>query len=532
MKSIFRKNASILENKYPAVSFFIDKNPLAKNFGFNNILSIEIDLNNIDTLYVYKLIDYVPDNIFKWLENKNNKLIFIEDDLDSIHRFLHLTHATKVLNKQNIHIHYLLNEFQLLEEIGHKYPTNQLKFVTFYKKDKKFEYLKYEVIKRSLISFYLVYDVLFSYKHFKNFSSNIKKIKGSFYVNNLKDSFKDIPAIICGAGPSLKYSFETLKKLNNKTLIIAVGSAITCLTRANIFPHLGIIIDPNLDEYKRMKDAFFYEGPIIYSTRVNKGVFHAFNGPRGYIKAAIGRMFEIWMDEKLEINKTYLSNELDDRALSVSSIGISLANFLGCGPIILDGFDLAYSENQLYSADIKENTVRDDELGNLPVSAKDKNNLPVFTNLKWQIEEELISSYVTNYADDKFLNATQGGMKIRNIKDISIKNIEKQYLKKQFDIKGLLHSLIQKNMLKVEEGEVQDFEKELISSLKKSKFHIENIINADAEYKKILNFEELKDEFFYKYIILELKHTLDRIYLSEDRSWIKIHEFLNNLYIQ
>ncbi len=151
--------------------------------------------------------------------------------------------------------------------------TKKIHVDTFTKESKYFHELKKEILQYSLISFYSIHDTMFSYKIFKNFYSNLDKLKSSFLLNKFKNDFKNKACNNLGAGPSLNYSFDTLKRLQNKALLIAGGSAITCLSNMFILPHLGVIIDPNYEEYTRMKNSLSFEIPIIFSTRVNLGVF-------------------------------------------------------------------------------------------------------------------------------------------------------------------------------------------------------------------------------------------------------------------
>ncbi len=88
--------------------------------------------------------------------------------------------------------------------------------------------------------------------------------------------------------------------------------------------------------------------------------------------------------------------------------------------------------------------------------SKDKNNKDIYTNLSWEIERDWISFFCKKKKKIKFFNATKEGLKINNVIDMSLSEIEKKYLKKQFDFKSYIHFLSQKN--KIINAQKKDFQ--------------------------------------------------------------------------
>ncbi|EKE20452.1 MAG: hypothetical protein ACD_7C00577G0001 [uncultured bacterium] len=405
---------------------------------------------------------------------------------------------------------------------------------TFIKETKYYKKLKKEIIQYSLLSYFSVHDIMYSHKIFKNFYSNIDKLGSSFLVNKFKNEFKNKPAIILGAGPSLGYSFEILQRLQNKALLIAGGSAITCLSKMHILPHLGIIIDPNFEEYERMKKSLAFEIPMIFSTRVNLGVFNTFNGERGYVKNAIGGLFEAWLDRHLKIPRRYLCLDYSEKALTVTSVGIILAKVLGCNPIILDGMDLGFSQEKRYSVDIIEDNKLDEEkLKNSKMYlVKDKNNKDIYTGLSWEIERDWISNFAENHKKITFLNATKEGLKINHVEDMSLLEIEQKFLKKQFDYKSYLFYLSQKNKIFPDQKNDFSFTKQALrKSFERTRNYLQDIIDKETEYKVILAQERFLKEIAYKYFLVEyhivLKDFVLKKQMSESDSFIKLKETSN-----
>ncbi|NGX56434.1 MAG: hypothetical protein K1060chlam5_00675 [Candidatus Anoxychlamydiales bacterium] len=525
-EKLFFENLNIISEKFPSFYFFIDKNYKKNNYEFPSIQIENLNLENIDILYLYKITNQIPKKIIEWLsKDKNKKLIIIEDDVDKLHFFLYKKLAKSFLNNDQISIHYLFNE-NSLNEIIYKNPSNLIDVITLDKKSEKFEDLKDEIIKKNISSFYQMHNSIYSYKHFKNFFKNIDLLKDSFLANDLKDSFDKFSAIIVGAGPSLKYSIEKLKTLKNKALIIACGSAITLLSKNNITPHLAILIDPNFDEFLRVKEAFPVNVPVIYSTRVNNGIFSSLNGPIGYLKAAINGFFEAYLEKKINITQEYVGLELDEKALSVTSIAIEYAIYLGCKNIILDGVDLAYSENKEYLS----NLIKDKKVSSDPFEKKvldiSKNNERIYTNYKWQIEKECFSNIAKNHKDINFLNATKDGLKIDDFLDISYDNLEEKYLNASLDVSSYVHLLIENSKLEISNDQIEDIKKEIKDSFEKTISFLKTLINSKKEYEKILALSDLEEEIAYNYFLIEPFYTFSK--LDEENKYIKLYELALN----
>ncbi|MBN2479862.1 MAG: motility associated factor glycosyltransferase family protein [Parachlamydiales bacterium] len=522
------ENLDILSEKNPylfmLLNTYVSKTKKTSIFKF---FEKDIFLENVDFLFVYKPHQNISFKMFeKWLDNDEKALIFFEDDLDHLLNFFKSKNAFDFLKRDNVFFHFFNDADSFLNELSSKYFSHEIDVITFQIEDEKFLSLKDQILKKMKISFLSHHDSFFSNKIFKNFYSNIDQLSKSFYANKLKNKFKNVPAIVCGAGPSLKYSYEKIKKLENSALIIAGGSAIKCLTLNNINPHLGVIIDPNLEEFNILKNSLAYEMPIIYSTRVNSGVFNTFNGPIGYIKAFIGGMFEIFIDEKFKLPFEYVGKELSETSLSVTSVCISYAKYLGCNPIILDGLDLSYSDNKKYATDSFDDKKIDNN--NKLIPAKSKDNKNIFTNHIFQIEKKCISDISKKLKNQKIYNATQSGLQIDNILDVSYEEILKKSKNfKEFDLKGYLHSLIQDSMLKIKDEDIEKLKKDIFESFKKSKEFLKIIISKNPEYKKILAEEDLKEEIAFKYFLFDLFYILEKRYDDSMKKFQKLFEAID-----
>ncbi len=495
-----------------------------------------LNLDNCDILFIYGL-DYSGQyNILKeWLlSNEKKCLVFIEDDIEVYNQFLSDKNSQEAILNPQVYFYFLQERESFLEEISYKFLSCRINVATLRKKTKKFEKLKKEIIKDILLSWNAFHDRLNGYFHYSNFKPNVFHIAKSFYANSLKNKFKNIPAIVCGAGPSLMKSIGILSQLENKALIIAGGSTIAALSNNNILPHIGVIFDPNKTEFQRVSIASAFEVPILYSTRVNKDVFASFNGPLGYLKSAIGGIGELWMEEELKIKGEFTGAKLGREALSVTTECIAYAKYLGCNPIILDGIDLSFTDDKLYSDGILEdnNKKRKEEADyqERPIEML-VDNQKIYTNQKWLFESECISNYAKKNKKIKFINVTERGLGFKYIEKRPLKEIVETYLTKDFDIRSKLHSLIEQAYFQGNfSKKIEKIILKLDISFKKCKEYSASIFNELKNNNKdsgqsILSKMEIKDEIAYQYFLYDLEHVINKLFAREKEEKLELKKW-------
>ncbi len=173
---------------------------------------------------------------------------------------------------------------------------------------------------------------------------NIPYIANQIPLCNIRDCYKDIPAVVVSAGPTLHENIQTLKKYQNNAIIICVGPAYKSLVQAGVKPDfLCVIEDRNCTAQIRGLDISDVNMILEPYTNINfqkmqpkKHFLHISNNlPPNSIWAKISG---VNIDE-------YNSKG------TVSYCALNSARILGCNPIILVGQDLAYIDKQLYSKD-------------------------------------------------------------------------------------------------------------------------------------------------------------------------------------
>src|SRR5579862_1426292 len=481
---------SILMDRYPDIAFrlhFAPCEPLNDSIHTENS-SEDIqrflaarDLEDVEIFYLYGLgVGAHYQALKNWLSEKNERLlIIIEEDLSVIAAFLICACAEELLVHPQVHLRYVSSSKELsplMKECVETFPSERVEIaaIASYAKRKKstFRRLRMQLYRYTAVCHALMTEAIFSHKLLSNLIQNILKWPGSFFANNLKNQFKGVPAIICGAGPSLAKTFDLLKKVEDRALIIAGGSTISSLSNQGIIPHIGIAMDPNAEEFDRLKAASSFEMPLIYGARLEANVFNTCNGERGYLLSDTGGPCEAHFEKAMNLQGEAIGPELGAEAFSVTTLCIALAVEMGCNPIILNGIDLAYTGMQRYAHGVMSSSkIYLDEVKQMKkaserlIKRKDIYGNPCHTLVKWVMESECIGAYAKQHRTCRFINATAGGLGFPKIPNQPLSEIMEDHFRESQDLKAALHTLFQNNKMTCRQEEIHKEIKEIAESL-------------------------------------------------------------------
>ncbi len=184
----------------------------------------------------------------------------------------------------------------------------------------------------------------------KNVMQNFSEIISTTDIFNLERSaFRNKPAIIVSAGPSLDYEIENLKiiKKNGLAYIFSAGSAISTLVENNVFPDAAWSIDPgetNFEVFKKVKDNSIIDIPLVFATTVGYNTAQMYQGSKLHFitnKDTISSCLIRYSDNK-ELTTV-------EDASSVAVVILEVLIKLEFNPIIFVGQNLAFENNQYYS---------------------------------------------------------------------------------------------------------------------------------------------------------------------------------------
>ncbi len=443
------------------------------------------EIDETEVLFVYGLGQgegYLA--LTSWLQG-DRRLIFLEDDAEVIFHLLSNETGSLIMNDPKVSLYY----FDRIDDI--KEITLGLRFEFFmkkikvinsphYKKIKNDTYLKLlhriendQLLHNSLVGEYLDYGAVF----FKNYYKNLELLPGSFLGNSLFGKFKNVPAIICGAGPSLNKHFKDLKALSDHALIFAGGSSLNSLVANGITPHFGAGIDPNAAQILRISQTCHVKIPFFFRNRIHPDALSLIEGARLYVPGSGGYDVSEWFEDKLNIDR----ESLLDEGHNVINFEVEIAKALGCHPIIFVGMDLGFTGMRCYAdgiiddPNVSKNEILKFENENpkdfdlKAVLKKDIYGKPIYTLWKWIVESEWMGDFAKEHPEIQLINATEGGLGFPNIKNQSLKSVKKQYLQKKYRFASKISKLIKEgSMPQVTLKKIKALKKTLLSSLDNS----------------------------------------------------------------
>lgn len=439
-----------------------------------------LNLKGIQVLCLYGVgLGYTFDACKQWLEENHDRLLFfIEDDLAVIKRLLETSRGTDILNHPQVWLYsFELENSKALSLIaGHfilrHYIFSALPFYRTMRANEANEtriWLNYGKVQLdNLLSEFISLDG----GYFKNFYKNIFLLPESYFGNKLFGQFEGMPAIICGAGPSLAKNFEVLKGLKNHALIFAGSTALNVLSAGGLQPHIAVGIDPNPPQFERILNNQAFQAPFLYRNRIYNDALRLVHGDKVYINGSIGYHIGRWFESNLGIDEKSIQE-----GHNVVNFTVSLAHQLGCNPIILVGVDLAYTDAESYSFDLPSHAIQDPKKAyktkqhhETLISKKDIYGNQVYTLEKWILESHWLTQFAMEHPKIKMINCTEGGLGFLGVSNIALSEVSSKVLAKQYDFDGMVHSAIQKANLpsKATLDNIQVLFTELEDSLNKS----------------------------------------------------------------
>ena len=287
-------------------------------------------------------------------------------------------------------------------------------------------------------------------EYFGNFYPNILSDSGAYSTCGLKDAFKNVPAIICAAGPSIQSEIDKLKALSDQAIIIGAGTGMNILNRANLFPHFGVGIDPHEASRRRVLANFAYEIPYFYIRGFNKKAFAILNGIKMRFNGLDPFGVDSWFNQEL-YKKDF---PIFHSKISTTHSCLGVAQWLGCNPIVCLGLDLSYTEGQRYPEKVMIDHPLDQKSEHMSIDevsptdrlqVKNNQDKTVYTRIDWLEEATAYSQFASSYKDIKLINSTYEGLKIPGITFKPLDDVIENILSDNFDLLNWTHSEIQMN---------------------------------------------------------------------------------------
>jgi hypothetical protein len=260
-----------------------------------------------------------------------------------------------------------------------------------------------------------------------NAMKNLAALPGSRLGSTLEGKCTGIPAIVCGAGPSLDQVAPLLAGMKEKALIIAGGSSVRALSAHGINPHIFANIDPH-PPYRRFLEQDCFEVPFFYQGRFCHSLLERVQGPLLWMPDSGSYPLETWLAAEVGVFA-----ERFDGGWTVANFCTALAAHLGCNPIVFVGMDFSCGPNAIYASKIAGDENRDA----LIELVEDQ----LYSKRDWLMSAEWTASFAKKNDAIQWINASLGGIDLPGIQRREFSELI-EAMPGQIDMPGILHSLV------------------------------------------------------------------------------------------
>ncbi len=263
-------------------------------------------------------------------------------------------------------------------------------------------------------------------------------------VNALRNRFKQYPAIIVSAGPSLQKNIDYIKEIRDKVIVIAVQTTLRPLLAKGIKPDFVTSLDYH-QVSKRFYDGLQDQLADIHLIAEPKVSWHVIDTYLGHGPISIlGNEFA----NLLLCDEPVLHDNIPAGA-TVAHLAFYLAQYMGNDPIILIGQDLGYTNNVYYSPGNAVHDIWAPELNrfyslemkewerilrsrNMLRKTCDTNGTPIYT-------DEQMFTYLQQFEKDfaqsaaRVIDATEGGVRKQFTEAMPLKQAADLFCTKKID---------------------------------------------------------------------------------------------------
>ncbi|MEL7564380.1 MAG: 6-hydroxymethylpterin diphosphokinase MptE-like protein [Dehalobacterium sp.] len=313
-----------------------------------------------------------------------------------------------------------------------------------------------------------------------------------------KSCFKDKPALLVSAGPSLEEELENIKYIKKKGLayIFAVGSSIKALVGKGIYPDAVCSYDPtssNRFTYQEIIDGNITHIPLIFGSSIGFETLKSYPGPKVHM-----------IINQDTVAPHYLShpegtlNQLSD-APSIAVVTLELLVKLGCNPIVLVGQNFAFKKDRWYAKGIYEDRLEKhmERVKKASIEVEDVYGGKVFTEEAFNRMRFQMEQYIRIFSERRVINTTKGGAKIEGADFIPLEIAMKEFLTQKAAedwLTGAARVQYSKENMVRKAEEMEQFYKECLPLLDKV-FQILSDLEREADMNNVNGITRLFPRF-------------------------------------
>lgn len=444
----FNKDDVIIEKYYPIEdtkdghhTFKCDNNGkkiyINSKYDVNN--EVDMLLNNIDfdkdsLFIVYGIgLGYHVKELIKRSSPKS-KIFVIESNLEILNTYLRYENLLDICNdkvflffgdEQNIiaEINSHIFSFSIMPLSVNCIPVIMLSYYSIYGEwVENINKRIMDLFKHAL--FNLGNDIGDTVIGLKNNFKNINELIKSPSVEMVKDKYKDMPAIIVSAGPSLDKNIQELKNARGKALILAVDAVISTLRKNNIIPDAVFSIERGIETYDAFYKNNFIDEEIVFigPPVVVMEILDKLKPNKKLLLLKQGEKINEWINQDI-----LRENRLLYMGTSSAHIAFAFAKYVNANPIIFVGQDLAYTkEGVTHSEDVEIKAKVEANKNLLYVKGINGDMLPTgyaFKNFLVFLEAEIAK----DNSGRIYIDATEGGAFKHGTKIMKLREVISEY---------------------------------------------------------------------------------------------------------
>lgn len=473
------------------------------------------DLEGITPISIIVVFGLASGEHIKELLNnleENNRILIIEPDKNVLNKFLETDYAEELLKDDRIALCLYKKEeieFFFGSNINSITVKNDIKFKISFNYDNlyKEELIgTYNALKKIIENLLMdnATTKVFSETFAKAFVNNLKHIVEATPINYFKNEFKNKPAIVVSAGPSLEKNVHKLKEVQNNFIIITGARSLSTLIKNHIIPDFICMIDPGDINYRFIEDYLEHKIPLIFYEYTS---YKAMNLHKGNKILFSGSFLT---DCILEYNVENLPS-----GGSVAHNCTSFAAHMGCNPITFIGQDFAYTGEKFHadSSAFKEDNKVDNKIDFIEV--EDVFGDLVKTDQKLNLYKTNMEDIIKNYKDITFINSTEGGSNMKGTIVQPLNKTIEEYGKEKIEKKKIKSILNHPPIVKKEKiiKYLEESQKVLKEIYKKSEISLGYSNDIYLSYKQGKNIN-----------ISSINNKLDKIdsYIKDNREKIDL----------
>ena len=162
-----------------------------------------------------------------------------------------------------------------------------------------------------------------------------------------RDHFKNVPAVVVCAGPSLGNNIEQLRELKGKALIMSTDTAFRSLAKRGIDPDFVNAHDAN-PQGARFFDGIDTKAVGLFVNYVSPLTIRAFRGEKSFYyvgdsSLSVYQTMALACDSESRSDGSFLKSHITGGS-SVAHTALYACLAMGCNPVTFVGLDLSYPD--------------------------------------------------------------------------------------------------------------------------------------------------------------------------------------------